>query len=81
MDTTTEPKTTEQQEWYTAKELSARSGLSKALILARIGKGTIKAEKRHGYIYLIEKAEADRMERDGEFRRLDGKRHDLVKKV
>jgi len=73
---TQEPKTT-----YTALELSALSGLSKPLILTRIKKGTIKAHKLMNYIYVVDQEEIDRMKRDGEFRRLDGKRHDLVKKV
>lgn len=76
---TTEPKTTEQQEWYTAKELSARSGLSKALILTRIKKGTIRAHKLMNYIYVVDQEEVTRMREAGEFRRLDGKRTDLKK--
>jgi hypothetical protein len=70
---TTEPKTI-----YTALELSALSGLSKPLILTRIKKGTIKARKMMNYLYVIDQEEVERMREAGEFRRMDGKRHDLT---
>lgn len=71
--------TQEPQKQFTAVELSALSGLSKPLILHRISKGTIKAHKLMNYLYVIDQEEVNRMKRDGEFRRLDGKRNDLTK--
>lgn len=58
------------QKTYSLKQVAEMCGISRTAALNRVKKGTMKAHRVAGYLWVVGQAEIDRMRNAGEMRNL-----------